>query len=154
MRMSSAKYFTIIDMKWGYWQVPLNEESSYHTTFNTLYGRFRFTRMSFGLNVAGDAFQCKLDDVYSNLKGGTGIADDMFYIWYFRWWPWPEFNKLLNRTRGHGLKIGSDKIQYKKISFEFYGWQFTTQGHKPMNKKIRTSSWCQNQKTLNSYNHS
>ena len=55
--LSNAKYFTIIDMQWGYWKVPLDEESSYLTTFNTPYGRFRFTRMTFGLNVAGDAFQ-------------------------------------------------------------------------------------------------
>ena len=50
------------------------EESSYLTTFNTPYGKFRFTRMPFGLHVAGDAFQYKLDVVYSNLKGVTGIA--------------------------------------------------------------------------------
>ena len=41
---------------------------------------------------------------------------------------------FMNRTREHGLKIGLEKIQYKKTSVEFYGSQFTTQGHKPTDK--------------------
>ena len=52
-----AKYFTIIDMKHRFWQVALDKASSLLTTFKTPYRRFCFTRMPFGLNVAGDAFQ-------------------------------------------------------------------------------------------------
>ena len=36
--------------------------------------------MPFGLTVAGDAFQCKLVAVYSNLDFCTSIADDMI-LW-------------------------------------------------------------------------
>ena len=55
--LHTAKYFTIINMKYGFWQVALDKASSLPTTLNTPYGRFCFTRMSFGLNVAGGAFQ-------------------------------------------------------------------------------------------------
>ena len=56
LKLHAAKYFTIIDMKCGFWQVALDKASSLLTMFNTPYGRFCFTRMPFGLNVAGDAF--------------------------------------------------------------------------------------------------
>ena len=62
--LNTAKYFTIIDMKCGCWQVALDKASSLPTTFNTPHGRFCFTRMPFGLNVAGDAFQQKLDKAF------------------------------------------------------------------------------------------
>ena len=65
-------------MKCGYWQVILDKKSGLLTTFNTNYGRFCFTRMPFGLNVMGDAFQQKLDETFSGLQGVRGIANDMF----------------------------------------------------------------------------
>ena len=55
--LHAAKYFTIIYIKCRFWQVTLDKASSLLTTFNTPYGRFCFTTMPFGLNVAGHAFQ-------------------------------------------------------------------------------------------------
>ena len=43
--LCNAKYLTVIDFKKCYWQCLLDEESSYLTTFNTPYGRFRFVRL-------------------------------------------------------------------------------------------------------------
>ena len=37
--------FSTLDLKDGYWQVELDTESSLLCTFNTPFGRYRFTRM-------------------------------------------------------------------------------------------------------------
>ena len=47
-KLSGAKIFSIIDAKCGYWNVQLDEESTYLTTFNSAFGRYRFLRMPFG----------------------------------------------------------------------------------------------------------
>ena len=112
--LHTAKYFTIIDMKYGFWQVALDKASSLLTTFNTPYGRFCFTTMPFGLNVAEDAFQQKLDEVFSGLEGVTGIADDMFIFGRREEEHDRNLTNFLNRAREHGLKIGAEKIQYRK----------------------------------------
>ena len=52
---------TVCDCKKGYWHQKLDDASSYLTTFNTDLGHFRYTVMPFGATVAGDVFQCKLD---------------------------------------------------------------------------------------------
>ena len=44
-RLTNAKLFTV-------WQVVLDEPSSYLTTFNTPFGRYRWKRMPFGINSA------------------------------------------------------------------------------------------------------
>ena len=62
--LCNAKYLTVIDFKKCYWQCLLDEENSYLTTFNTPYGRFRFVRLPFGVNVSGDAVQRKTDEIY------------------------------------------------------------------------------------------
>ena len=49
--------FSTVDLKDGYWQVELNEAISYLCTFNTPFGRYHFTRMSFGLKSASEVFK-------------------------------------------------------------------------------------------------
>lgn len=50
--LNDAKVFSTFDAKNGFWHVDMDEESSYLTTFNTPYGRYRWQRMPFGLSTA------------------------------------------------------------------------------------------------------
>ena len=54
--LSDAKIFTVVDVKDGIWHVKLDEQSSYLTTFNTPYGRYRWLRLPFGVNSASEEF--------------------------------------------------------------------------------------------------
>lgn len=54
--LSGARIFTVLDVKHGFWHVELTEESSYLTTFNTPFGRYRWKRMPFGVNSANEEF--------------------------------------------------------------------------------------------------
>ena len=56
-----ACIMTMCDCKKGYWHQELDEASSFLTTFNTEFGRYRYTVMPFGTTVVGDVFQHKLD---------------------------------------------------------------------------------------------
>ena len=78
--MSDAKFFTLVDAKKGYWHLPLDEPSSYLTTFGTPFGRFPFTRLPYGLIVSQDISQKQLDSALEDLSGATGIADDTVTI--------------------------------------------------------------------------
>ena len=44
-KLNGAKVFSVVDAKCDYWNIILDEESSYLTTFNSPYGRYRFKRM-------------------------------------------------------------------------------------------------------------
>ena len=39
--LTQAKVFSVLDAKTGFWQVKLTESSSYLTTFNSSFGRYR-----------------------------------------------------------------------------------------------------------------
>ena len=69
-KLAKATCFTVIDFKKGYWQVPLDDESSQLTTFNTPLWCYQLTRLPFGITVSGDTFQRKIDAIYSNLLSG------------------------------------------------------------------------------------
>ena len=57
LMLSDTKYFSVLDATSGFWQIKLDEESSLLTTFNTPFGRYRFTRMPFGIHSAQEVFQ-------------------------------------------------------------------------------------------------
>ena len=56
-RLDGANTFSILDAKNGFWQLKLDEESSLLCTFNTSIGRYRFTRLPFGVKCAPEIFQ-------------------------------------------------------------------------------------------------
>ena len=53
----------------------MDEESSYLTTFNSLFGRFRFTHFPFRLCVSQDVFEQKIDLILEKCPGVVDIAD-------------------------------------------------------------------------------
>ena len=65
------------DIKSAFWQVPLDEPSSLLTTFNTLVGRMKWNRMPFGISVAPEEFQRRIDETLEGLEGTIAIADDI-----------------------------------------------------------------------------
>ena len=69
--------FAIADFSRDYYNIELDEASSFLITLDNTCDRSGFTRMAFGLTVAGDAFYQKLDTVFSNLDFYTVIADVM-----------------------------------------------------------------------------
>ena len=69
--------FIIVDFNKGYYHIALNDANTFLTTFNKPFGRLRFTRMSYGLTLAGDTFQHKLHTIFKNVDFSTDIADDM-----------------------------------------------------------------------------
>ena len=52
--------FTVVDLKWGYWPVRIDEDSSLKTTFNTPFRRCRWLRLPFDLNISAEIVQQKL----------------------------------------------------------------------------------------------
>ena len=62
--LSGSTFFTTLDLKSGYWQVPVHEGSKPKTAFLLpAEGHFQFKRMAFGLTNAVPIFQRLMMDV-------------------------------------------------------------------------------------------
>ena len=75
-RLTNTKVFSVLVVKTGFWQVKLTEASSYLTTFNTPFGRYRWKRMPFGISSAPEVWQQKMNELIEGLSGVEVIADD------------------------------------------------------------------------------
>ena len=67
-KLHGSTLFSSLDAKSAYWNVELDEESSYLTIFNTHRGRFRYKTMSYGLNSSWDIFQKGMDQVLKGVR--------------------------------------------------------------------------------------
>ena len=65
------------DTNKGYYHVELDHEYSLLCIFNTPFGRFRPTRLPFGVKIAQDIFQKRLDEILKDIPNVAGIADDI-----------------------------------------------------------------------------
>ena len=72
-----AKVFSKVDLKECFLQVELDKESSKLIVFHTPWGRYRFHRIPFGITLALEIFQMKLDQNFGGLNGVFKIADNM-----------------------------------------------------------------------------
>ena len=94
--------------------------------------------MPFGVNVAGDVFQHKLDEIFGKLTNVMCIADDIMVVGYKDHSDHDlALTKLLQTAQKNTVKLNFDKLQYKKHEVTFFGENYTTQGRKPDPKKIK-----------------
>jgi len=72
--LGGKKYFTVLDQKDSYWQVPLSEESCYLCTLSTPFGRCRFLRLPFRICSASEVLEKRGYKVYGDMQGVKVIA--------------------------------------------------------------------------------
>ncbi|GFS28712.1 retrovirus-related Pol polyprotein from transposon 297 [Nephila pilipes] len=136
-KLQGGKVFTILDAKNGFWQLPLDEKSSYLTTFCTPWGRYRFLVLPFGLNSAPEEFQKAMDEIYEEDEDINPYFDDISLGSSTV----EEHCRLLRRTllkaRKANLKFNELKTQLSQTSVNYLGHVLSDEGIKPDPKKIR-----------------
>ena len=142
-RLSGAKVFSVLDAKCGFWQVKLDEKSSYLTTMNTPFGRYRWLRMPFGINSAPEVWQQRMHDLVEGLTGVEVIADDFLVCGF------GDTNEaaianhdqnlkaFLRRARERNLTLNSEKLKLRQSQVPFIGHLLTAEGLKPDPSKVQ-----------------
>ena len=78
-KFHGMKWFAIADFNKGCWMIELHPESRKLTKMALDIGRFQWTRLPMGSIVAQDVFQRKLNSIFLDVPGVTGIADMIIY---------------------------------------------------------------------------
>ena len=110
---------SILDAKDGFWQVNLQEESSYLTTFWTLSGRYRWLHMPFGISTAPEEFQRRQHEVFDGLPGVEVIADDILVYGSGDTQEQAEVDHdrnligVVERARQYNLKLNNKKLKLR-----------------------------------------
>ena len=75
--LNGSTLFSKIDLKWGFHQILLSQESRHITTFVTHQGLYQYKRLMFGVTSAPEKYQQVIRDVLRGCGGVANIADDL-----------------------------------------------------------------------------
>ena len=118
--------FSIVDMKKGYWMVIVHPDSRPLTCMSINIGRFQWTQLPMGTVVACDVFQKKLDEIFHNVPGVTGIADDMVIYGKSIEEHDKHFLSFLSIVRKNNLKVNASKLQFQHEEVSFFGHSWSS----------------------------
>ena len=130
------KVFSTLDLKDGYWQIQLDEESSLLCTFNTPFGHYRFTRMPFGIKSASEVFQKQNEAAFANIPGLHIVADDLIIAAENTDEHDKILHQVLQRAEERNIKLNSDKLQLRMSEVKYLGTIVTPDGIRPDPTKV------------------
>ncbi len=112
--MRGKKYFSIIDLKSGYYQIPLSQRARELCTMITQLGTFQFHVIPFGLKNAPAYFQKMMNEI---LEGSIGshvfvYIDDIVIFSNTFEDHMQDLRKVLEKLKANNLKANINKCHF------------------------------------------
>jgi transposase InsO family protein len=130
-KLKDAKYISTLDLKSGYWQIPMARSSREYTAF-TVPGRglFHWKVMPFGLHSAPATFQRALDGVIGPDMEPHAFAylDDIIVVGRSLQEHMDNLREVFRRLRNANLRLNKAKCSFFKKSIIYLGHQVSEGG--------------------------
>lgn len=137
LSMNQSTVFSKLDLKWGFHQIELAEESRGITTFATHCGLYCYKRLMFGITSAPEVYQHIIQQILQGCEGVQNIADDIIVHG-----PTTEVHdrrlvKVLDKLREKGLTLNPEKCKFRIPKITFMGHLISEKGIGPTEEKVR-----------------
>ena len=137
--LGGAKYFSKMDLKSGYWQIEMDEESRPKTAFITHMGLFEFNKMPFGLCNAPSIFQDLMNSVLQGLlyDFALGYLDDIIVYSASFEDNLKHLDMVFQRLLQANLKLKLSKCDFFMEQLQFLGHMVSANGIQPNFDKVQ-----------------
>ena len=121
-RVGQSRCISKIDLRKGFYQIEVEEESVAKTAFLTPYGKFEFLRMPFGLKNAPGIFQRAMEIVLRDCFGWAApYIDDIVVFSDSGGEHLGHLRSVLSSLRKFGLTVNEPKCQFGREKMEYLG---------------------------------
>ena len=135
--LGQSRYFSQADLKSGYWHIELDKESSWLTTFQTCFGRYRWLRLPFGLSASSEIFQRELVQALDGLPGVICIADDVVIHGQTLEEHDKHLAEFLQRCQQVGIRLNKQKMKVAVQEITFMGHKISSEGLQSDPEKVK-----------------
>lgn len=145
-RLTGAKVFTKLDLRSGFWQIPIAPEDIHKTAFKTRYGQFEYTVMPFGLTNAPATFQALMNRVLQPYIDEFVVVylDDILIYSRSHEEHGGHVRLVLDNLRKAKLYAKRSKCLFFKDEVEFCGFYVSAAGlHVGADKTRAVAAWPQ-----------
>ena len=137
--MVGARIFSTMDLKSGFWQVKMAEESRPYTAFTVgSLGVYEFLRMPFGLCNAPATFQRLMQNCLGelNLTYALIYLDDIVVFSDSEAEHVKRLAAVFERFQEHGLKLKPSKCNFFRKEISYLGHRVSADGMKPGTENV------------------
>ncbi|XP_016139457.1 uncharacterized protein K02A2.6-like [Sinocyclocheilus grahami] len=136
-KLAGATVFSSLDAASGFWQIPLDDASKRLTTFITLFKRYCFRRLPFGITSTPEIFQKRMSELLRNVEGVCCYMDDILVYGRTREEHDHRLDEVLNTIHASGLKLKKEKCIFGQKELGFVGHRLSKEGIRPDPEKVR-----------------
>ena len=140
--MTGSSVFTTLDLKSGYWQVPMSEDAKEKTGFVCHRGLFHFKRMPFGLSNAPATFQRLMNHVLASYIGKSVMVylDDIVIFSRSQEEHDRHVAEVFETLQQAGLTVKLSKCEFSQPEVKLLGYIVSGQGIRSDPEKARAIS--------------
>ena len=123
-QLKGAKYFTKLDVRWGYNDVRIKDGDQWKVAFKTSRGLFKPTVMFFRMCNSPATFQAMMDDVFWDMKAKGWIIiymDDIFIFTKELQWNIKYTKRTLQWLQDNDLYLKPEKCTFWMMKVEHLG---------------------------------
>ena len=135
-------FYTSLDMRYAYGQVPLDEETAKHCNFQIIGGKatgtYRFITGFYGLTIMPTEFQKAMDQELGNLPNTYVFLDDILIVTRGSQEKHFEIVKqVLRKLDNANTRKKWEKCKFAAEEIEWLGYNLSQTGIKPINSKVQ-----------------
>ena len=138
--LAGMKIFSKLDLRKGYYQVPVAARDVEKTAVITPFGLYEFLRMPFGLRNAGQSFQRFMDEVLAGVPHIFVYLDDILVASETREQHVQDLERVLRRLQQHGLVLNGEKCAFFATSVSYLGHLVSAEGIRPLETRVAAIS--------------
>ena len=146
-------WFSKIDLKYAYSQIPLDNSIAKHCNFSILGGKatgtYRFLNGFYGLPDMPATFQKTIDKILEGISSKFALLDDILVIIKgSKREHEKELDNIFKKLNSEGIAINLQKCEFAKTNIEWLGFTITPNGIKPLITKTEAITKLDNPRTL------
>lgn len=124
-KIAQEKYYSSLDLRSAYYQVPLKEEERYYTAFEASGRLFQYKRLPFGVTNGVSAFQRIIDEFISrnNLNKTYAYLDDLTVTGSTLEEHDENLKALLDAAERDNLTINEEKSRFRMTTIKMLGYE-------------------------------
>ena len=130
-QLTGAKYFSKMDVQWGYNNIRIKEGNEYKAAFQTNRGLFEPLVMFFGLTNSPATFQTMMNDIFrEEIAQGWVIIymDDILVFSHDYNQHQKQVKIILKKLEDHQLSLKAEKCYFNKEEINFLGLMISQKG--------------------------
>ena len=133
------KFFSKLDMKSGFWQIPIEEEDRHKTAFITSDGLYEWNVLAQGLKNSPPSFQRVMADILSPCRQFALVYVDDIVVYSCSFEEHlKHIHKVLSVLSQHNFQLNPSKCSIFRQQIDYLSHTVSEQSVKPTNERIQT----------------